>query len=119
MLESDQESWIELVVVPIQDESLRRGMGKTWFVDQFRSQRIVDVGNRNDPGAERNRFGGEPVRVAGAVETLVVMLADLDGHLQERQRCTVLPGHGGEDISADDGMGFHHGSLLSVESAGL
>ena len=66
----------------------RSGVRQRRFVDATRTQRIVHVANGHDTGGQRNGATRQPVGVSGAVEALVVMPGDVDGHVAKKPtRC--------------------------------
>ena len=72
----------------------------------------VDVGDGAQQAGLVDLGAGEAVRVAGAVEALVVAQRDADQVARQRRRA---PQHLGRDV----GVALHHRPLAAVERAGL
>ena len=71
------------------------------LVDTPAAERIVDAADGHHPRGEGDGGAGEPVPAALAVEALVVMAGDVDGHLEKDQGKAVLPGNLPERLRAD------------------
>ena len=80
-------------------------------VGAVRRQRIVDVHDAEDAGAERDLFAFEAARVAAAVPFLVVAVGDVERPLQVGDRLEHLPGVGG--------MHVHERPLVVGQRVGL
>ena len=75
--------------------------------------RIVGVGDRDDPGHERNRLFLQAVGISGAVDGFVVMQDDR-GDLRD-----AFAADRREDVVAAPRMGSHDAHLFVVEATGL
>ena len=99
-------------------------VGAATLLDQLRSlihrhrrpvaavaqQGVEDVGDGDDPAHQGNVSVGQPTRVAGAVEALVMGERDRRGHPQQ------LAVGVGEDLVADGRVALHLGSRSSAVS---
>ena len=73
------------------DRNFRRHLFLVWA---SRRQRVIDLYGSDDPGAQRNGFAGQPVRIAQAVPALVVAAHESDHVFQVDQRRQNLRSHG-------------------------
>ena len=88
--------------------SLHRAGGA---VDARRQHRVERVGDVDDPGAERDLLAAEPVRVAGAVEALVVVADRRHRVLEEAEAV--------DDARALLGVALHQRPLLARQARRL
>ena len=94
-------------------------MRQAGLVNEFGAESVVDIGDGDDAGGQRDGLAGQAVGIAGAVVAFVVVADKLRGHLQKFRGSPMLPGHGQQDIAADDGVRFHHRAFFRFQLAGL
>ncbi len=63
------------------------------FVHAAATQCVVNIRDRNQPRDEWDAFARQPVRVSGAVPSLVVTPRDVDGDVQKPGRERMLTSH--------------------------
>ena len=83
------------------------------LVGPLGGQRVEDIGHRDDAPDQRNRLAAQALRIAAAVELLVMAVRDDRGHAQQRRGAVA------QDLVADGGVLAHDGHLPVVEPAGL
>ena len=76
---------------------------------------IVDIAEGNQARHQGNVGAGQAIGIARAVEALVVVAGDLDGHLQERRGRRMVLGHFLEHFRADRGVSLHDETFFGIE----
>ena len=112
-LEHVEDQRIELTTSLLAHHRERLLDGQREAVDAVGRERVEDVGDRGDAPLERDRFSGEPVRIAVSVPALVV-----DERNRRRQLEDLRRGAAQEPV-ADLGMALHRAPLLVGEAVPL
>ena len=103
---------IEMPWELLQHHRDRRGVRQSRFVHAAGAQGIVDVGDCDDAGRQRNAVARQMVGITLAIVAFVVVPCNLAAHLQKHPRETVLPSHLLQRAAADGGVGLHDGPFF-------
>ena len=100
-------------VVALQDDFHGGLVVDRFLVGPQRAERVIDIGNRRDPGGQGDFGPGEPVGIARSVEFLMMMARRLNGG--------VVGAVSGvdQDLRAVDRMSLNLEKLLGRQRAGL
>ena len=118
MLEGLQEQGIKTAARSLEDH-FHRGIVREHEAQGARgAQIVVRVGEGDDAGGERNIVAGQTVRIAAAVEVLVMMAGDVDGHVPKRRRAAITLGDRLQGLGADRGVRLQDDHVLRIEPPG-